>query len=115
VAPGSGGQSSPAPVASGPPTNVALHDGTASVTLTWKYPAGAEGPVILSAGRPGEARHAFQTLAAGTENFVVYGLAEGTDYCFTVAIAYSTDVVAMSSPVCTARKPVTTAKSGATG
>jgi hypothetical protein len=115
VAPGSGGQSSPAPLASGPPTAVALHDGTASVTLTWKYPAGAEGPVLLSAGRPGEARHLFQTVPAGTESFVVYGLAEGTDYCFTVAIAYSTDLVAMSSPVCTARKPATASKSASTG
>jgi hypothetical protein len=115
VAPGAGGQSSAAPVASGPPTAVALHDGTASVTLTWKYPTGAEGPVILSAGRAGEARHAFQTLAAGTETFVVYGLPEGTDYCFTVAIAYSTDLVAMSAPVCTARRPVTASKSGSTG
>jgi hypothetical protein len=98
---GAGHQGSPAPL--GPPTDLKLVDNATSIVLSWRYPAGAEGPVILSAGRPNEARHAFQTLAAGSQTFTVYSLPQTANYCFTVSIAYSTDDVAMSSPVCTAR------------
>jgi len=85
------------------PTAVNLHDGRQSITLTWTYPAGAEGPVLVSGGRSGQDQRAFQTLPAGTSSYTVYGLAERTDYCFTVAVVYSTDTVARAAPVCTGR------------
>jgi hypothetical protein len=111
---GAGASESPAaapttaPVASvspRPPAGVLLRDGWDSVTLSWEYPGGAEGPVLVAGGRTGEQQRAFQTLAPGTNSYTVYGLAERADYCFTVAVVYSTDTVARSAPVCTARSP----------
>ncbi len=85
------------------PSAVVLRDGRDSVTLEWSYPAGAEGPVLISGGRTGQERRAFQQVPAGSTNYVVYGLNERADYCFTVAVVYSADVVAAAPPVCTAR------------
>ncbi|MEV1289544.1 tetratricopeptide repeat protein [Micromonospora sp. NPDC049679] len=92
----------PAP-AGAPPTGVTLRDNRDSVTLTWTYPAGAEGPVLISGGRSGQQPRAFQEIPAGTTTYVVYGLNERTDYCFTVAVIYSTDTIGRAAPVCTAR------------
>jgi hypothetical protein len=82
---------------------VTLRDNRDNVTLAWTYPAGAEGPVLVSGGRSGQQPRAFQELPAGTASYVVYGLNEQTDYCFTVAVVYSTDTVGRAAPVCTAR------------
>jgi hypothetical protein len=87
----------------GPPTGVELTDSASSLMLTWVYPAGASGQVVLSAGRPGQPRRTFQTLPAGTSQFTVYGLAQDTNYCFGVGVAYSPTVVKTAPPVCTAR------------
>ena len=86
-----------------PPTDIALRDNRDSVTLEWRYPAGSEGPVLISGGRAGQDQRAFQQLPAGTGNYVVYGLNEGADYCFTVAVVYSVESVASSKSVCTKR------------
>jgi hypothetical protein len=86
-----------------PPTRLALRDGHDQVTLTWVYPNGVDGPVVVSGGRKGQQLRAFQTLDPGTSSYTVYGLADRSDYCFSVAIAYSTDVVLAAEPVCTAR------------
>jgi hypothetical protein len=87
----------------GAPADVRLRDNRDSVSLDWDYPKGSEGPVLISGGRVGAETRAFQTLPAGSTNYVVYGLNEGLDYCFTVAVAYSTDRVVTSSPLCTHR------------
>ncbi|TCB92117.1 tetratricopeptide repeat protein [Micromonospora zingiberis] len=87
-----------------PPTGLALRDNRDSVTLNWEYPAGSEGPVIISGGRAGQPASPFADLPAGTDSFVVYGLNRSLDYCFTVAVAWSTDVVARSEQVCTDRR-----------
>ncbi|WP_433532198.1 hypothetical protein ACQPYA_09230 [Micromonospora sp. CA-263727] len=87
-----------------PPARVALQDNRDSVTLSWRYPAGSEGPVIVSGGRTGQPPGPFADLPAGTESFVVYGLNRSLDYCFTVAVAWSTDTVARSGEVCTERR-----------
>jgi hypothetical protein len=87
----------------GPPSDVTLRDGGDSVTLEWRYPAGGEGPVVISGGRTGQDRQAFQQLSAGSTSYVVYGLNDRADYCFTVAVVYSIDSVAGSEPVCTSR------------
>jgi hypothetical protein len=87
------------------PAGVTLRDAYDSVTLSWRYPGGAEGPVLVAGARAGEQQRAFQTLAPGTTSYTVYGLAERADYCFTVAVVYSADSVARSAPVCTARTP----------
>jgi len=84
-------------------TGVRLRDNRDSVTLSWTYPNGSEGPVLISGGRRGEAQRAFQQLPAGSSDYLVYGLNEQLNYCFTVAVVHSTDKVAASSPVCTAR------------
>jgi hypothetical protein len=86
-----------------PPTGVTLRDARDSVTLQWTYPAGAEGPVLISGGRTGQQRRAFQQLPAGSVDYVVYGLNQRADYCFTVAVVYSADDVATAGPVCTSR------------
>ncbi len=93
----------PAPAA-GAPSGVRLSDNRDSVSLTWAYPKGSEGPVLISGGRRGEPQRAFQQLPAGSADYVVYGLNEQLDYCFTVAVVHSTERVATSTPVCTARR-----------
>jgi hypothetical protein len=87
----------------GAPRNVRLTDRRDSVSLQWAYPSDSEGPVLVSGGRTGQRPRAFQQLPAGTTDYVVYGLNEQQNYCFTVAVAYSTDRIATSAPVCTKR------------
>ena len=101
--------SAPPPSASASPTsaapeNLKIKDNRDSVSLTWSYPEDAEGPVLISGGRAGQEQRAFQQLPAGTTDYVVYGLNNAQDYCFTVAVVYDTDRVAASKPVCTNRK-----------
>jgi hypothetical protein len=91
------------PAADGTPAGVRLRDNRDSVTLTWSYPDASEGPVLISGGREGQPQRAFQQLPAGSSDYVVYGLNEQLDYCFTVAVVHSTERVATSPPVCTAR------------
>jgi hypothetical protein len=96
---------SPSGIDAGPPPgDVRLRDNRDSVSLDWVYPKGAEGPVLISGGRTGAERQAFQQLPAGTANYVVYGLNEQLNYCFTVAVAYTVEHVAASAPLCTTRK-----------
>lgn len=59
--------------------------------------------MLISGGRAGQAQRAFQQLPAGTTDYIVYGLNTELNYCFTVAVAYSTDRIAGSVPVCTHR------------
>jgi hypothetical protein len=87
----------------GAPDDVKLHDNTDSVSLTWGYPKNSEGPVLISGGRVGQEQRAFQQLPAGTTNYVVYGLNNTQNYCFTVAVVYTVDQVAASRPICTNR------------
>jgi hypothetical protein len=86
-----------------PPTGLTLRDGRDQVVLAWRYPAGADGPVLVSGGRKGQPRRAFQTLDPGASRYTVYGLADRSDYCFSVAVVYSTDTALSSAPVCTER------------
>lgn len=86
------------------PADVKLRDNRDSVSLDWGYPKGAEGPVLISGGRVGQERRAFQQLPAGTTSYVVYGLNNQVDYCFTVAVVYTVDQVAASKAVCTKRR-----------
>ncbi|PZF92216.1 tetratricopeptide repeat protein [Micromonospora deserti] len=87
-----------------PPGAVTLRDNRDNVALRWTYPSGGEGPVVISGGRAGQAQTAFANLPAGTTDFVVYGLNRSTDYCFTVAVVWSTDTVARAEEVCTRRR-----------
>ncbi|MEH0985594.1 tetratricopeptide repeat protein [Micromonospora sp. CPCC 205556] len=85
------------------PGAVKLRDRRDNIALDWTYPAGAEGPVVISGGRAGQDPRAFRELPAGTTSFVVYGLDRATDYCFTVAVVWNTDTVAKAREVCTRR------------
>jgi hypothetical protein len=87
----------------GAPRNVRLQDTRDSVSLRWTYPNDAEGPVLISGGRTGQKPRVFQQLPAGTTEYVVYGLNDTQNYCFTVAVAYATDNIAASPQVCTKR------------
>jgi len=89
--------------APGAPTGVKLKDNRDSVALSWVYPSGAEGPVLVSGGRTGQPLRAFQQLPAGTTDYIVYGLNDTQNYCFTVSVAYSTDRIPASAPICTHR------------
>ncbi|MGW0434826.1 tetratricopeptide repeat protein [Micromonospora sp. NPDC003197] len=86
-----------------PPSGVALRDNRDNVSLSWVYPAGSEGPVIVSGGRAGQEARAFKELPAGRTSYTVPNLSRSNNYCFTIAIVYSVDVVARSEPVCTTR------------
>ena len=85
------------------PGRVSLDDGIDQVTLRWTYPAGAPGPVVISAGPTGQQPRAIEELPAGTDNYVVYGLGTTGDYCFVVGVVYSGGVVGNAKPVCTDR------------
>jgi hypothetical protein len=89
--------------ASAPPTGLTVRDGWDSVTLSWSYPGGAEGPVLVAGGRTGQEQRAFETLAPGSTSYTLHGLDRRADYCFTVAVVYSADAVARSPQVCTTR------------
>jgi hypothetical protein len=95
--------SAAAPADPGAPQNVRLQDNKDSVSLRWVYPKDAEGPVLISGGRTGQQPRVFQQLPAGTGDYVVYGLNNTQNYCFSVAVAYATDNIATSSAVCTKR------------
>lgn len=83
---------------------MSLRDNRDNVALRWTYPAGGEGPVVISGGRAGQPKSALTDLPAGTTSFVVYGLSPSNDYCFTVAVVWSTDTVATADEVCTRRR-----------
>jgi hypothetical protein len=86
-----------------PPTSLALNDTRDAITLNWTYPAGAQGPVVLSASPRGLQPRVFQQLPAGTSSYVVYGLDRNTDFCFTVAVVYDADTQGRTTAVCTQR------------
>ncbi|GAA1866778.1 tetratricopeptide repeat protein [Asanoa iriomotensis] len=86
-----------------PPRDVSLDDGSDEVTLRWTYPSGAAGPVVVSAGPTGQQPRQIDQLPAGADNYVVYGLDAGDDYCFVVGVVYPAGVVGRAKPVCTDR------------
>jgi tetratricopeptide (TPR) repeat protein len=86
------------------PTGLTLTDNRDSIVLLWDYPAGADAPVVISGGRPNQEQRPFQELPAGSTSYVVHALNEKTDYCFTVAVVYSADLVGRSEQVCTQRR-----------
>ncbi|MEV4628066.1 tetratricopeptide repeat protein [Micromonospora sp. NPDC049523] len=102
-APAPGPVAAPQASPGAPPTALAIRDSRDSVNLSWIYPPGAEGPVVVSAGRTGQDPRAIYELAPGTTSFIVYSLNRNTDYCFTVAVVYSVDLVGRTKPVCTNR------------
>ncbi|NED57737.1 tetratricopeptide repeat protein, partial [Micromonospora aurantiaca] len=69
-----------------PPGSFTLTDRRDSIVLSWTYPAGAEGPVVVAGGRSGQPQGTFATLPAGSADYIAYGLDRTTDYCFTVAL-----------------------------
>jgi hypothetical protein len=87
----------------GAPTAVKLRDNSDNVVLQWTYPKNSEGPILVSGGRAGQPQKPFQQLPAGSADYVVYGLNEQLNYCFTISVAYSTNNIARSVPVCTKR------------
>ncbi|MEV4345831.1 fibronectin type III domain-containing protein [Actinoplanes sp. NPDC049596] len=93
----------PAAVDPTAPQNVKLVDHRDSVAIEWTYPKDAEGPILVSGGRAGQPQKPFQQLPAGSGDYVVYGLNENLNYCFTVAVAYSSSHIAKSAPACTKR------------
>jgi hypothetical protein len=86
-----------------PPGEVTLVDDRTRVTLTWAYPVGAAGRVVLAGGRAGQELRPFQELPPGSTGYVVYNLDARTNYCFSVAVVYSPEVVGRADPVCTER------------
>ena len=92
-----------APAPGAPPTGLTLRDNRDNVRLAWTYPAGAAGPVVVSGGRAGQDPRAFQELPPGSDGYIVYGLNNRLNYCFTVSVVYSAEVVGRTKPVCTRR------------
>ncbi|MET8362805.1 tetratricopeptide repeat protein [Micromonospora sp. NPDC005194] len=103
-APAATGTATPAAASGTPPGAVSLRDNRDNIALRWTYPAGGEGPVVVSAGRAGQEKTAIATLPAGTDSYIVYALNRANDYCFTVAVVWSTDTVASANQVCTRRR-----------
>ncbi|MEV4822539.1 tetratricopeptide repeat protein [Micromonospora sp. NPDC049274] len=101
---GPAGTAPPVAAPGTPPGTVSLRDNRDNIALRWTYPAGGEGPVVVSAGRAGQEKTAIATLPAGTDSYIVYALNRANDYCFTVAVVWSTDTVASADQVCTRRR-----------
>lgn len=93
----------PSAPAADPPSGLRLDDRGGSVVLTWLLPAGAEGPMVVSGASRGKPPRAFETLLPGTTTYTVAGLNPQLDYCFDVALVYTADLIARSSPACTRR------------
>ena len=87
----------------GAPTGLKLRDNRDAVVISWVYPKGADGPVLISGGRAGQERKVFQQMPPGSADYIAYGLNDRLDYCFSVAVVYSSDRVAATDPVCTDR------------
>jgi hypothetical protein len=95
----------PSPAAPGtPPGALRLRDDRDSVSLSWTYPAGAQGSVVVAGGRVGQQPRPFQELPAGSDTFTVYGLDRDRDYCFTVSVLYPANRVGRTESVCTVRR-----------
>lgn len=89
---------------SGPVSNLKLTDQGDKLLITWVYPVGATGPIIVSAAKAGEPMRALQSLPAGTESMTLPGLNPQSDYCVTVTVAYAADHLVMAPAVCTNRR-----------
>lgn len=87
-----------------PPAGLTLRDNRDNIALTWTYPPGAEGPVVISGGRAGQDLRAFREIPAGSTSYIIYELNSATDYCFTVAVVYSAETVGRAPKVCTRRR-----------
>jgi len=85
------------------PRDVRLTDRGTSVELTWRLPAGAEGPLFVSGSSGNNPPRPFQTLLPGSTTYTVHGLNPSLEYCFVLTLVYSTEVTAGSDPVCTKR------------
>ncbi len=94
----------PAAQPSGPVTDLALTDNGDSLAVTWTYPSGANGPVIVSAAFAGEPMRAMQSLPAGAQTYTLPVQDKQRDYCVTVTVAYSSEKIVTAPPVCTKRK-----------
>ncbi|HEX2771341.1 MAG TPA: tetratricopeptide repeat protein [Micromonosporaceae bacterium] len=91
------------PPADAPPTGFAINDTRDAVTLNWTYPAGATGPVVISAGLPGREPRVISERPAGTNSYVVHGLPRDTNFCFSVGVRYDAATLSEGPTVCTAR------------
>ncbi|GGK39960.1 hypothetical protein GCM10010124_35790 [Pilimelia terevasa] len=98
---GETGAGRPAPP---PPSAVRLVDRADSILLTWSYPPGAQGPVLLTGGRRGQPPASLGVLSPGADRYVVHGLRPALAYCFTVAVVYSAEDIAAAPRACTTRR-----------
>jgi hypothetical protein len=90
------------PPADAPPTGFAVNDTGDSVTLSWTYPPGATGPVVISAAQPGREPRVIGERPAGTSGYVIHGLPRDTNFCFSVGVRHGADV-SEAPTKCTAR------------
>ncbi|MEO3779657.1 tetratricopeptide repeat protein [Micromonospora sp. B11E3] len=102
---GAGPSGSPQAAASPgtPPGGITLRDNRDNIALSWTYPAGASGPVVIAGSPSGQQPRAFETLPPGSTSYLVHGLDRDDDYCFTVAVVWSVDKVGQTGQVCTRR------------
>ncbi|WP_420811773.1 fibronectin type III domain-containing protein [Micromonospora endophytica] len=91
-----------------PPTDLALRDDAATITLTWTDPSGGLVPFVVAGGRTGAPLRMMATVESGQTSYTVNGLSSRVDYCFTVLAVYDTDQLATSSQVCTSREAPST-------
>jgi hypothetical protein len=86
-----------------PPTDLALRDDGAAITITWTDPTGGGVPFIVAGARRGQQLGAMASIDPGGTSHTVNGLSPLVDYCFTVLAVYSTETYATSGQVCTNR------------
>ncbi|MFD3685650.1 protein kinase [Nocardiopsis sp. NPDC058631] len=85
------------------PTGVEVSDDLVGVSLSWTDNTGGATPHFVVGGPVGARTTSMANVSAGASTVDVSGLNPEVEYCFRVVAVQSTDVMAPSEEVCTAR------------
>jgi len=85
------------------PTGVEVSDDLVGVSLSWTDNSGGATPHFVVGGPVGARTTSMANVAAGASSVDVSGLNPEMEYCFRIVAVQSTDVMAPSEEVCTAR------------
>jgi hypothetical protein len=82
------------------PAQVAVAIGAGTARVTWSDPADGRVPFLIVGGAKGSSPTVRQEVPPGRTSVSISGLAGGSEYCFTVAAVYASDLVATSAAAC---------------
>ena len=100
IAARSGGDRHHPPRLPSAPAQVAVAIGAGTALVTWSDPADGRVPFLIVGGTKGSSPTVRQEVPPGQTSVSISGLAGGSEYCFTVAAVYASDLVATSAAAC---------------